>query len=107
MFSSSEARWNLLLTVLSPPYTHLRHAFKDRPWQEMRKVRKAIGLPASEDVGVLATVLKSLLDAAESYVECKLGSAAATSPHLFALYEEDMGDAFDDLNLCWLRLPVR
>ena len=107
MFSGSEALWKLLLTVLSPPYTNLRDAFNDRPRQEMRKVRKAIGLPTSEDVGVLATGLKSLLDAVESYIECKLGSAAVTSPHLLALYGEDVGDAFDYLNLYWLRFPVR
>ena len=90
-----------------PPYTNFPDAFNDRPRQELRKARKAIGLPASEDVGVLASMLKGLVDAVESRLGCRLGSAAATSPHLLALYEEDMGDAFEYLHLNWLRLPVR
>ena len=43
----------------------------------------------------------------QSKATLNANSAAATSPHLLALYVEDMGDAFDYLNLYWLRLPVR
>ena len=97
----------VLKYALRPPYTSFVEAFRDRPRQAKRRARKAIGLPASEDVGTLETMIKSLKDAVEGYLGYRICSAAATTPHLLALYEEDMHDALEYHDLQYLLLPIR
>ncbi len=69
--------------------------------------RKNAGLPASGDMAVLSTMLASLREAVESHLGHCVYSAAATMPHLVALYLEDIHDAFEYLDLQYLDMPVR
>ena len=80
---------------------------RDEPRQAKRRARKTAGLPASEDVAVLSTMVASLREAAESHLGHGIDSAAATMPHLIALYFEDIHDSFEYLNLNYLDMPVR
>ena len=80
---------------------------RDRPRQAKRIARKEAGLPASEDVAVLSEMLASLRKATESQLGHRVHSAAATMPHLLALYFEDIHDAFEYLDLQYLDMPVR
>ena len=80
---------------------------RDRPRQARRTARKNAGLPASEDVAVLSTMLASLQDAAESHLGHRIHTAAVTTPHLLALYLEDIHDALEYLDLQNLDMPVR
>ena len=80
---------------------------RDQPRQAKRKARKSAGLPASEDVAVLSTMLASLREATELHLNYSIDSAAATTPHLVALYFEDIFDAFEYLGLQYLQMPIR
>ena len=66
-----------------------------------------MGLPASADVGYLATMLSHLKVQVEEYLGAPIESAGVTSPHLVALYQEDLQDAFDHVGLRYLTFPVR
>lgn len=81
--------------------------YRDQSRQAKRKARKAAGLPASEDVAILATILRSLREAVESNLGHHIRSAVTTVPHLLALYLEDLQDAFEFLGMELLDLPVR
>ena len=87
----------------TPPY-YGRGYRSDLPRQIRRKLRKAIGLPASKDVAALATVLELL----KTMTEGEVGSfdyAFVTVPHLPALYNEDLIDACKYVGLQLLTLP--
>lgn len=88
-----------------PPYNNFDESLRDMPRQAKRRARKAAGIPASKDVGALSSVLKPLRDAVQRHLGYKVCSAtAAATPHLLALYEEDMLDTFEYLGLRHLRL---
>jgi hypothetical protein len=78
---------------------------KDAPRQARRRWRKAQGLPASEDVGILAEMLAALRTAAERYLGSSIYYALAACPNLVALYREDIEDAFEYLSLRSLDNP--
>ena len=76
------------------------------PRQLRRKARKAVGLPASEDVGYLANMLLSLRAQVEMHLGHPITGATITAPNLVALYTEDLQDAFEYLNLQYLSYYV-
>jgi|ERR1700734_2834020 hypothetical protein len=78
---------------------------KDAPRQARRRQRKSQGLPASEDVGILAEMLGALRNAAEVYLDSKIYYALAACPNLVALYHEDIEDTFEYLSLKSLDNP--
>jgi len=78
----------------SPPYDNLGDSWDDMPRQYLRSARKAIGLPASSDVGFLAKMLSDLRASVEERVG-PITSAGVTTLHLVALYDEDLHDAFE------------
>lgn len=89
----------------SPPYNHLGESWDDMPRQYLRKARKAIGLPASSDVGDLANMLLDLRATVEEQVG-PITSAGVTTMNLVALYDEDLHDAFEYVGLEYLTFPV-
>ena len=89
----------------SPPYNNLGESWDDMPRQYLRKARKAIGLPASTDVGHLATLLSALRAAVEERVG-PITSAGVTTMNLVALYDEDLHDAFEYVGLEYITFPV-
>jgi hypothetical protein len=69
----------------------------DLPRVTLRNMRKAVGLPASYDVGILATQIQNLLKAIGSGPDGDLGfkiiEVVISIPHLAALYKDDLEDA--------------
>lgn len=89
----------------SPPCDNLGDSWGDMPRQYLRKARKAVGLPASSDVGFLAKMLTDLRARVEERVG-PIKSAGMTTMNLVALYDEDLHDAFDYLGLEYITFPV-
>lgn len=89
----------------APPYQNLGDSWDDTPRQYLRKLRKALGLPASSDVGYLAKMLSDLRASVEKQVG-PITSAGITTLNLVALYQEDLHDAFEYLGLEYLTFPV-
>lgn len=89
----------------SPPYNNVGESWDDMPRQYLRKARKAVGLPASQDVGNLAKMLSGLRTVVEESVG-PITTAAVTTMHLPALYDEDLHDAFEYLGLKYITFPV-
>lgn len=77
------------------------------PRQWRRKARKAVGLPASKDVGFLAKMLSELRTRVEEQTGKAIESAGVASLNLVALYQEDLQDAFEYVGLRYLSFPVR
>jgi hypothetical protein len=87
----------------SPPYNSHEDYFRDRPRQLIREARKASGLPASSDVGELAHLIHALRTSVEMHLGGrKISGAVATIPHLPALYQEDLEDAFEYAGLIYI-----
>ncbi|KAL9107552.1 MAG: hypothetical protein Q9227_007552 [Pyrenula ochraceoflavens] len=61
-----------------------------------------MGLPSSSDVGILAQMIQNLRSKAEADLSITISSAVAGVPHLVALYQDDIQDAFEYLNLEYL-----
>ncbi|KAK0516273.1 hypothetical protein JMJ35_000876 [Cladonia borealis] len=89
----------------SPPYKTISESRNDTPRQNMRKLRKAIGFPASVYVEELAKMLLALRAAVEEKVG-PITSAGVTTMNLVALYEEDLRDAFEYVSLKYIAFPV-
>ena len=92
--------------VRSPPYEHLFDWVYDEPRQTIRKARKALGLPASEDVGHLADMLIALRSEVEKQLHVSIRSAYITMLHLSALYREDLDDAAEYAGFESLAFPM-
>ena len=90
---------------LSPPYNNVGESWDDMARQYLRKARKAVGKPASQDVGHLAQMLSDLRSAVEEEVG-PITTAAVTTMHLPALYDEDLHDAFEYVGLDYVTFPV-
>ncbi|KAJ4293387.1 hypothetical protein N0V90_008670 [Kalmusia sp. IMI 367209] len=71
----------------SPPYGSMEDQWDDQPRQFLRKMRKAVGLPASSDVAVLSSMMQKLVDIAEPS-----SSTIISFPALPGLYQEDIAD---------------
>ncbi|MCJ1380887.1 hypothetical protein MMC17_003996 [Xylographa soralifera] len=67
--------------------------------QERRHLRKALGLPASADVGIIAKFLSTLRTAAEEAQQRPITHAMIATPDLVALYDEDIADAAAHIGL--------
>ena len=78
---------------------------RDAPRQRRRLQNKARGLPASDDVEAIAALIKGLRIQTEIFLGRKITTAAASAPNLLALYEEDIADAFDYVDLDFQPLP--
>ena len=92
--------------VRSPPYQKVGDSLIDSPRQILRKARKAIGLPASEDVGHLADMLIALRSEVEKKLHFGIKSAGITTLHLAALYREDLHDAAEYAGFESLDFPL-
>lgn len=75
--------------------------------QAIRQARKAIGLPASADVGHLANIISALRSAVEEHLQTTIDSAGITIMHLAALCPEDLRDACEYARLAYLSFPMR
>jgi len=77
---------------LRPPYEDMQQYFDDIPRVTERRLRKKVGLPATADVGILATVIKKLRSQIESDLKITVSDATLTTTHLEALYQDDVED---------------
>ena len=89
-----------------------RHNNPGDSWNDMsrqlrRRARKAIGLPASQEVGHLAKMLSDLRTLVEEQTGKAIKSAGAATLNLVALRPEDLQDAFEYVGLRYLAFPVR
>jgi hypothetical protein len=66
--------------------------FADVPRVLARRLLKKGGLPASIEVGILATVIKELRAQIESDLKITVSDAVLTTTHLEAIYEDDFED---------------
>ena len=69
-----------------------------------RNRRKQLGLPASADVGTASAVLRALRQRAEVQLGVHVTVAAASVPHLVALYQDDVEDALEYLGLEYITI---
>jgi hypothetical protein len=69
--------------------------------ERWRSIRKAVGLPASKDVGTLSVIIAALRAKAEEFVGEPVSAVAISIPHLNALYGEDLNDACEHILLYW------
>ncbi|KAI0126776.1 hypothetical protein BJ170DRAFT_684357 [Xylariales sp. AK1849] len=88
----------------APPYTTPEQRWKDWPRQKERNARKAAGLPASEDVGAISTLVRALKEETEKAVGFSITSAAASVPVFPAIYDEDLYDSFEYIGLEYLQM---
>lgn len=88
-----------------PPYNNQEEYDIDRPRQHRRQARKALGLPASDEVDAISTLLKALQVAVEHHLGYNIIDNVVATPHLVALYEEDLADVSDYLGLKLQYLP--
>lgn len=77
---------------ISPPYRDMEEQFLDAPRQAKREARKKAGLPASPQVGALASVVKQLRTMIESELEFTVEDAVFGVTHLAAIYIDDIKD---------------
>ncbi|KAL9060904.1 MAG: hypothetical protein Q9162_000348, partial [Coniocarpon cinnabarinum] len=73
--------------------------WQDVPRQLIRRARKATGLPASSDVGILAELLQQLRERAESHISQSVGTAVVAYSALLGLYTEAISYATDYLRV--------
>ena len=78
---------------------------RDAERQRQRKARMAKGLPASIEVGELAEMMSVLGKATERFLGHEIQAALFTTPHLAALYREDIEDTFTYVGLTSLENP--
>ena len=72
------------------------------PRRWWRKTRSFFGLPASEDVGLLAGMIGDLRSQVERFLGHSIEVAGVTTMKLAALYREDFFDAFEQIGLKYL-----
>ena len=92
--------------MTSPPYQNPGDSWTDSPREAARKARKAVGLPASEEVGQLAKMMIALRAAVEKHIP-SIPSVGITISHLVAFYEEDLRDACEYAKIDCLAFPMR
>lgn len=73
----------------------------------LRRLNKALGRPATQDVGILSSVLSELKAAAEKQLSTPIDRVIVTSPGFEALTTEDLNDALEYAGLrSWLIYPL-
>lgn len=85
--------------LFRPPYEDDGEYWADQPRQGTRTALKALGLPASYEVGVLGQVIRSLRSDIELEFGIKITEAVFTSSHLLALYQDDLEDAAENAGI--------
>ncbi|KAI9855694.1 MAG: hypothetical protein M1813_009656 [Trichoglossum hirsutum] len=80
---------------IAPPYDDPADAIADGPRRTKRDLRKSIGLPATDDVGVLSKLIRDLQLKAKSDLGIHISSAVISVSHLAALYQDDIREAFE------------
>jgi hypothetical protein len=70
----------------------------------MRRFRKWLGLPSSEDVRIISVMIKDLQEKAQDVLGFEVKSAGASVPQYPAVYDEDIADAFDYIRLDYLQI---
>lgn len=86
----------------SKPYRNVGEDIRDIARRGLWNARKKLGFPSSRDIGVLSNMIQALRDQALLFVGKPIRAAAASIPHLAALYGEDLLDAFEYLGLVYL-----
>jgi hypothetical protein len=79
----------------APPYGDGGEAMRDYPRQQLRKLRKRAGLPASTEAGIIGDMIIRLRLAVEASLGKRIDTAASSFPKLIALYEEEVWDGFE------------
>lgn len=87
------------LKVSRPPYEDNGDWVADQPREGARMALKAVGLPASYEVGVLAQVIRHLRSELESEFKVSITEAVFTSSHLLALYQDDLEDVAENAGI--------
>jgi hypothetical protein len=77
--------------------------FDDIPRVMERRLLKRAGLPATADVGILATVIKKLRSQIESDLKITVSDATLTTTHLVALYKDDVEDICEHVGFKYIR----
>jgi hypothetical protein len=88
-----------------PPYMDLSQKVGDLPRAALRRLRKTIGLPASYDVGVLASQIHKVLvvlKESSPRMPFQVTEAAISIPHLPALYFDDLIDSCEHVGIKYL-----
>jgi hypothetical protein len=80
----------------------MQEYFDDQPRVIARRLKKKAGLPASADVGALATVIKKLRLQIESDLKITVSDATLASPHLVALYQDDVQDICENAGIKYI-----
>jgi hypothetical protein len=83
----------------------------ETPWEKLqdaleharRRLNKSRGLPATKDVGTIASVIIELRNITEKHLHQKINAAVATIPRLPSLTSEDLEDAMEYAGLKMLR----
>ncbi|KAF2225243.1 hypothetical protein BDZ85DRAFT_184711, partial [Elsinoe ampelina] len=73
----------------------LEDAIKDRPRQDLRSLRKRLGLPSSSDVGVISSMIIALRDRTNAFLGHNMDFVVVTIPKLPGVYSEDIRDAIE------------
>jgi hypothetical protein len=89
-------------SVRRPPYEDPGDILRDIPRIDARHKRKSLGLPASPEVGAISTTIADVRKKAQSALGIHITSAVIAIPHLVALYQDDIQDAFEYLGLEYL-----
>jgi hypothetical protein len=93
---------------LAPPYQDMHNHYADMPRTILRRLRKFVNLPTSDDVAVLAGQIGKLLTTIGSRSGGGLGfqitEVAISVPHLPALYYDDLTDACEHVGIKHLPL---
>lgn len=79
----------------SPPYKSIKECLSDEPRQILRAIRKRLGFPASNDVGLLSELIYYLRTRTEARLGQSIDHVVVSFSHNVALYEEDINDAIE------------
>ncbi|KAI1735228.1 hypothetical protein F4680DRAFT_435867 [Xylaria scruposa] len=84
------------------PAHSIGDGFSDIPRQMWRSFLKKLWLPSSRDVSTLSRMIRDLREQAANFVGEPVSAATISIPHLAALYDEDIEDAFEYLSLVYI-----
>lgn len=73
----------------------IKECLSDEPRQILRAVRKRLGFPASDDVGLLSEIIHHLRTLTEATLGQSIHSVVVSFSRNVALYEEDVNDAIE------------
>jgi hypothetical protein len=73
----------------------------------LRRLNKALGRPATRDVGTLSSLLSELKASTEAQISTEIDRVAVTTPRFEALTSEDLNDALEYTGIrSWLIYPL-